>query len=314
MQPQAPEMQQPELKSVATALEWRGIGIFLLATFGLTWAVWAVVYLLGGAENLPLLTVGSLVAMWCPGIAAIICSRYITPMSKRDLGLQRGYLERYVSIYFFVFLFLIAAMGLSVGLGFQEVNATLEPLSSEIADQQYPFNDPILAVFISIISSFTLAALFNSMFTLGEELGWRGYLLAKLAPIGLGRASILIGIIWGVWHAPAIFMGLNYPGHPFLGVLMMIWFTIGWSVISDLAAPSDAERPIRSIRSRPHQRSRQPAAASLAGYRFAHPRAARHHRARAAQPTRTSRLWVAAAARARGPRRLALNPHVALPA
>ncbi len=231
MQPQTPKMQQPELKSVATALEWRGIGMFLLATFGLTWAVWAVVYILGGAENLPLLTVGSLVAMWCPGIAAIICSRYITPMSKRDLGLQRGYLERYVSIYFFVFLFLIAAMGLSVGLGFQEVNATLEPLSSEIADQQYPFNDPILAVFISIISSFTLAALFNSVFALGEELGWRGYLLAKLAPIGLGRASILIGIIWGVWHAPAIFMGLNYPGHPFLGVLMMIWFTIGWSVI-----------------------------------------------------------------------------------
>ena len=231
MQPQAPKMQQPELKSVATALEWRGIGIFLLVTFGLTWAVWAVVYLLGGAENLPLLTVGSLLAMWCPGIAAIICSRYVTPMSKRDLGLQRGYLERYVSIYFFVFLFLIAAMGLSVGLGFQEVNATLEPLSSEIADQQYPFNDPILAVFISIISSFTLLALFYSMFALGEELGWRGYLLAKLAPIGLGRASILIGIIWGVWHAPAIFMGLNYPGHPFLGVLIMIWFTIGWSVI-----------------------------------------------------------------------------------
>ncbi len=231
MQPQSPKMQQPELKSVATALEWRGIGIFLLVTFGLTWAVWAVVYLLGGSENLPLLTVGSLVAMWCPGIAAIICSRYITPMSKRDLGLQRGYLERYVSIYFFVFLFLIAAMGLSVGLGFQEVNATLEPLSSEIADQQYPFNDPILAVFISIVLSFTLAALFNSVFALGEELGWRGYLLAKLAPIGLGRASILIGIIWGVWHAPAIFMGLNYPGHPFMGVLMMIWFTIGWSVV-----------------------------------------------------------------------------------
>ena len=182
MQPQSPKMQQPELKSVATTLEWRGIGTFLLVTFGLTWAVWAVVYLLGGAENLPLLTVGSLVAMWCPGIAAIICSRYITPMSKRDLGLQRGYLERYVSIYFFVFLFLIAAMGLSVGLGFQEVNATLEPLSSEIADQQYPFNDPILAVFISIISSFTLAALFNSMFALGEELGWRGYLLAKARP------------------------------------------------------------------------------------------------------------------------------------
>ena len=231
MQSNPPPPQQIEQSNPKPPLEWRAIGVFLGCAFGVTWGVWGIVFLLGGLENLLVFTVGSLLAMWGPGVAAIFCSRYITPMSKRDLGLRRGYLERYISIYFFVILFLIAAMGLSVGLGLQEVNATLEPLSSEIADQQYPFNDPILVVFINIITAFTLAALINSLFALGEELGWRGYLLAKLAPLGMSRASLLIGVIWGVWHAPAIFMGYNYPGHPLVGALFMVWFAVGWSVI-----------------------------------------------------------------------------------
>ena len=231
MQPSAPAAPRPAANSPLSALEWRGIGIFLGGAFALTWGVWAVVYLLGGMENLPVFTVGSLLAMWCPGIAALICGRYVTPMPARDLGLRWGNLERYASIYVFVLLFLIAAMGLSVGLGLQEVNATLEPLRSEIVEQPYPFNDPILVVFVTIVGSFTLAALANSLFALGEELGWRGYLLAKLAPLGMSRASLLIGLIWGVWHAPAIFMGYNYPGHPWLGALFMVWFTLGWSVI-----------------------------------------------------------------------------------
>lgn len=231
MQPHTPASGQADDGGKSSVLEWRGIGIFLAITFGLTWGLWGGVYLLGGQENLPVFTVGSVLAMWCPGIAAIICSRYITPMSARELGVRRGNLDRYGGIYLFVVTFLIAAMVLSVGLGFQQINAALEPLSSEIVDEPYPFNDPILVTFLTIIASFTLAALFNSLFALGEELGWRGYLLAKFAPLGVGRASLVIGLIWGVWHAPAIYMGYNYPGHPYLGMLPMVWFTVGWSVI-----------------------------------------------------------------------------------
>jgi membrane protease YdiL (CAAX protease family) len=60
------------------------------------------------------------------------------------------------------------------------------------------------------------------LFALGEELGWRGFLLPNLMPLGQWKAILLSGVIWGIWHAPAIIQGLNYPGYPVLGIFMMI--------------------------------------------------------------------------------------------
>ena len=41
----------------------------------------------------------------------------------------------------------------------------------------------------------------------GEELGWRGYALPRLADkFGLGTASIILGIIWACWHLPFFFI------------------------------------------------------------------------------------------------------------
>lgn len=40
------------------------------------------------------------------------------------------------------------------------------------------------------------------------------------------KAAIIIGFIWGIYHAPVILMGYNYPQHPQIGVLMMIIFCI----------------------------------------------------------------------------------------
>jgi membrane protease YdiL (CAAX protease family) len=77
-----------------------------------------------------------------------------------------------------------------------------------------------------IAAALTIAPLFNTLFALGEELGWRGYLLPKLLPLGQMPAMMISGAIWGIWHAPAILQGHNYPDHPVLGVGMMIIFTI----------------------------------------------------------------------------------------
>lgn len=43
-------------------------------------------------------------------------------------------------------------------------------------------------------------------FSLGEELGWRGYLLPYLLFVGRTRALVLVGLIWAAWHMPMIFL------------------------------------------------------------------------------------------------------------
>ena len=62
--------------------------------------------------------------------------------------------------------------------------------------------------------------------TFGEEYGWRGFLQTELVRLGRIRGVGLLGIIWGIWHWPIIWMGYNYPGQPVLGSLLMTGYTV----------------------------------------------------------------------------------------
>jgi uncharacterized protein len=71
---------------------------------------------------------------------------------------------------------------------------------------------------------------------LGEEFGWRVYLQDRLFPLFGGYKGVLIlGIIWGLWHAPLIAFGFNYPGQPILGIVTMTLLTIVLAIIFSYA-------------------------------------------------------------------------------
>jgi len=70
----------------------------------------------------------------------------------------------------------------------------------------------------------------------GEEYGWRIFLQDRLAQqYGRIKGVLLVGVVWGLWHAPLIAGGLNYPGYPVLGILLFTIFAIEISIPLGLA-------------------------------------------------------------------------------
>lgn len=89
-----------------------------------------------------------------------------------------------------------------------------------------PINGAALMIAFSFIGALA-GGIINLPFTLGEELGWRGMLLHFTRHKGLWPHVLFTGIVWGLWHAPLILQGHNYPEHRWAGVFFMCLLTIG---------------------------------------------------------------------------------------
>ncbi|MBI9050873.1 MAG: CPBP family intramembrane metalloprotease [Anaerolineaceae bacterium] len=100
-------------------------------------------------------------------------------------------------------------------------------LSALIAQGMAAGMTPPLFMTIVTVQTILLGPFLGLMVSFGEEYGWRGYLQPALIGLGRVRGVTLVGVIWGIWHWPVIWMGYNYPGHPFLGSLLMVIFCLG---------------------------------------------------------------------------------------
>lgn len=237
---------------MSTKLDTRRVAIFLLFAFGIAWVFGLVVYLTGGIFNSPELFSGTgitlaiaLIAlgyMWAPALAHIF-TRILTREGWKGSGLQFDFAKHWWSLVVAWFLpAILTLLGIVVyfvvfpghfdaSLGYLQ---ELIRLAEAQSGQQMPLSVWTLAL-IQLGIGVIIAPIINSLFTFGEEFGWRGYLQPKLMALGYRKALLLTGVIWGVWHWPVIAMGHNfgfgYWGEPWTGFLVMTWFTVGVGII-----------------------------------------------------------------------------------
>lgn len=223
-------------------IDKKRIGIFIGFAFGIAWSIALIIALTGGLINskelvpgtgitfaLVLVTIGY---MWAPALAHIF-TRLITREGWHNVGLYPRFKEG--KLYWIIAWIAPAALTLLGAILYfilfpNQFDTKFTVLNELLAATEGTKDmEPWVIVIIQVAASVLSAPLMNSLFTFGEEFGWRGYLQQKLMPLGARKAMIMLGIIWGVWHWPMIAMGhnygLNYAGAPWLGMLMMVWFT-----------------------------------------------------------------------------------------
>jgi uncharacterized protein len=83
------------------------------------------------------------------------------------------------------------------------------------------------ALVVGLVSAATWITIYGFIFTAGEEIGWRGYMLTRLIDAGVPRPVLVSGLIWALWHLPLILAGIYAAGpYPALSaVLIVVSFT-----------------------------------------------------------------------------------------
>ena len=70
------------------------------------------------------------------------------------------------------------------------------------------------------------------LIAIGEEYGWRGFLLPRLLNrFSLFKSSLVLGLIWGFWHFPAYLIGTGVPQEMSF-LVFLLWVVLGTLFIS----------------------------------------------------------------------------------
>jgi membrane protease YdiL (CAAX protease family) len=222
---------------------------FILLTFLISWSVALVVYLLHiPYGSILFLVILAVCYMPAPAYATLILQKLVYRSSLKPYGFTlknlswRWLLITTIGFIWFIVLGTVVVIGILGNISgvalFGRIDFTEAALLHQVtmfthgAVGPLPEHAPILPVVIFLLALVqgSIAGFTVSLpFTFGEELGWRGLLLRETQTWGFLKSNLFVGVVWGLWHAPIIVQGHNYPGHPVAGVFMMTLFTTAMS-------------------------------------------------------------------------------------
>jgi membrane protease YdiL (CAAX protease family) len=190
---------------------------FFVIAFAFTWLFWGLAAL-GTRDLIPTLPGLTVIGTFGPLVAAVIVAAQESGRAGVRLLLSRIVRWRVAPIWYGVailgpLVITLAAMALHVALGGQM---------------------PGIGALIGALPVVLVTAVYMLIFVaLGEEVGWRGYALPALqARYGALLASLILGVLWGLWHLPVFFnpdtLYSNLPFFLFLSYLIPFTILITW--------------------------------------------------------------------------------------
>jgi membrane protease YdiL (CAAX protease family) len=221
----------------------KGIGraaAFVALVFAVTYGIAFLYFRAGGTIGSPFAMPFFLLYMYIPALTVIFLQKAVYREGViKPLDVSFRWNKWFLTAWFAMPICVLASIGVSLllpGVHFDaHMTGLLDRLQSSMPPDQFAQTQhviesmhgffPFIVVGAGLIAGLIAGATVNAIAAFGEELGWRGFLAKNLGFMGFWPSSIVIGIIWGIWHAPLIIHGYNYPIHPKLGVLMMTVFT-----------------------------------------------------------------------------------------
>ena len=160
--------------------------LFFILVFALTWSAWLAANWIP-ALKLPLFYLG----IFAPAFVAIALTAW-REGADGVVALLRRLFEANVNARWYLFAFgYMAAIKLAVAVIHRVAFGTWPRFGSS------PWFVMIAATILSVVVGGQA----------GEEIGWRGYALPRLAArFGFAGASVLLGVVWALWHLPLFFI------------------------------------------------------------------------------------------------------------
>lgn len=181
--------------------------IFLIITFVLSYGFEFYVVARGGFQA----QWENLLLMWIPGLVCLALSLAFRNQLK-SLGLRPG------NFGFWILAFgvplVIAALSNLLCWHFGINQFVAYP--KELLDRLGLSSVPAL-----IILKYPKLFLFGNIAALGEELGWRGFMLPKMIEAKIKRPLLWSSLIWAAWHYPLILGGVYASSSsPFISLVL----------------------------------------------------------------------------------------------
>jgi uncharacterized protein len=198
---EAAALSPPDLRRDAR----RGLAVYFALVVVLSGAIEAYIIFIN--PEFFQATIGILALMWSPAAASVI-ARLVLREGFSDVSFRFGGL-RTLPWY---------ALGLGVPLAVGILAYGAAWLTGLVGVQ-----GGAVAFLVGLVVTGAIGAVQGCLFTAGEEIGWRGYMLTRLVDAGVPRPVLVSGLIWAGWHLPLIFASIYAAGpYPALSALLFV--------------------------------------------------------------------------------------------